>query len=112
MSLNAFAIVVASALPRAETVRLQSPPAISRAAAAMSISGWLVRWLKIQSSGERQHEAADAGEEQRGPQFVEKRLRRRPVLQQHQMADVGGAIAEQWEGAFDELALADRSHSG
>ena len=46
MSLNAFAIVVASALPRAGTVRLQSPPAMSRAAAAMSISGWLVRWLK------------------------------------------------------------------
>ena len=108
MSLKAVAIVVASALPRADTrpgpvtagdVAGGSRHVHQRPAGAPA---------EDQTAGQRQREGADAGEEQGVSQLVEKCLCRRPVLEQQKMTDVcRRVIAEQRKRAFDEFAAAD-----
>jgi hypothetical protein len=108
MALKDNAIVSASALPRTGTWRVQSPDAMSRAAAAMSISGLLVRRLKIKPPARAITNAAGAGQQERSGQLVDELLRGCPVLQKHQLAHlIRRAIRKQREGAFDESPRPD-----
>ena len=65
------------------------------------------------ATAQRQDEPADAGQQERALQLVEKLLRRRPVLQQNERPHiVGRAIGEQGKRAFDEPAIAELPHVG